>query len=72
MNKKVLRVKSETETGLNKTFINQSTGATITLEQAITQINKGNPTYEGYHVVNRQGVDYIRSNPDNSQTNNIE
>ncbi len=72
MVQKNLKVKSETSTGLNTSFINKNTGATISLNQAITQINRGNPTYDGYHVVHGENSDYIRSNPDRSKNNNIE
>ena len=73
MHNKILKVKEESNTGLNTSFINEATGRTISREQAIDQINKGNPTYEGYHVVSgNNGADYIRSNPDKSSKNNIE
>lgn len=72
MDKKVLRVKDETVSGFNKSFINEATGRTIGVEQVIDQINKGNPTYSDYHVVNGTTGDYVRSNPDRSKKNNIE
>lgn len=72
MNKKILKVKEESDSGLNITFINESSGRTIGLEQVIEQINKGNPTYEDYHVVKGRTGDYVRSNPDRSEENNIE
>lgn len=72
MNKKVLRVKEESESGFNTSFINEQTGRTIGIEQVINQINKGNPSYGDYHVVKGQTGDYVRSNPDSSPKNNIE
>lgn len=63
----------QTESGLNTNFVNINSGRQITREQAITQINKGNPSYDGYHVVkNSNGLDYIRSNPDSKLKNNLE
>lgn len=72
MSKKLLKVKTESSTGLNTSFINQNTGRTITRQQAIEQISKGNPSYNGYHVVSGCNGDYVRSNPDKNQKNNIE
>ena len=72
MNRKVLKVKEETDTGFNTSFVNEKTGRTIGVEQVIEQINKGNPSYDGYHVVNGPTRDYVRSNPDRSHKNNIE
>lgn len=70
---KNLIVKEETDTGLNTSYLNTNTGRTISREQAIEQINNHNPTYEGYHVVEpKNGVPYVRSNPDQSKKNNIE
>ncbi len=68
-----LKVKEESGTGLNIKFINQDTGATIGLNQAITQIRKGNPAYKNYEAVSMAtGTEYIRSKPDKSTRNNIE
>lgn len=73
INKKLLKVKSENERGLNTIFTNLNTGRSISSSQAIEQIQKGNPTYSDYHIVNRSnGTVFIRSNPDKSIKNNIE
>ena len=73
MKDKKLRVVEQTETGLNIGFINRNTGRTIGLEQAIQQIEKGNPSYGDYVVVRKQnGTTYIRSKPDGYEGNNIE
>ena len=65
--------KNTNKTGLNTSFINAKTGRTISREQALNQINKGNPTYNGYHGVTKSdGTSYVRSNPDKSHKNNIE
>lgn len=70
---KNLIVKEETDTGLNTSYLNTNTGRTISREKAVEQITKNNPTYEGYHVVTpKNGVPYVRSNPDQSKKNNIE
>ena len=73
MEMKNLRAVEQNESGLNTIFVNVNTGRHITREQAIAQIEKGNPTYGGYHVVsNPNGLDYIRSNPDSTLANNLE
>ena len=68
-----LRVKSQSKTGLNTHFTNVESGRTIELSQAIRQIEKGNPNYKNYEVVNKSnGTTYIRSKADTSKNNNIE
>ena len=57
----------------NTEFINPKTGGYISLEHAVTQINKGNKNYKDYRVVNRtNGTAYIRSKADERKNNNIE
>jgi len=69
----LLKVIKESETGLNTEFVNKETGRKVSLEQAIKQIDKGNPNYGSYQkVVNPNGVTYIRSKSDNNKKNNIE
>ncbi len=69
----LLKVLKETDTGLNIEFFNKESGRRIELNQAITQINKGNTNYKKYQVVNMaNGTSYIRSKPDKSRKNNIE
>lgn len=68
-----LKVKKESETGLNTEFVNKASGRTISLEQAIKQIDKGNPNYSNYQkVTNPNGTVYIRSKADGNRKNNIE
>lgn len=68
-----LKVSKESQSGLNTEFVNVETGRHIPLEQAITQINKGNKNYKNYQVVNKSnGTSYIRSIADGSKKNNIE
>ena len=63
-----LKVSKENPKGLNTEFVNIET-----LEHAVTQINKGNKSYENYQVVNKaNGTTYIRSIADDSKKNNIE
>lgn len=71
MDKKILKVKEETNSGFNISFLNERTGRTIGVDQVIDQIKKGNPTYDDYHVVNGPTGKYVRSNRDNSTKNNI-
>lgn len=68
-----LKVSKESQSGLNTEFVNVETGRHIPLEQAITQISKGNRNYENYQVVKKtNGTTYIRSKADGVKRNNIE
>lgn len=68
-----LKVSKESASGLNTEFVNVETGRHIPLEQAVTQIIKGNKNYENYQVVNKSdGTTYIRSKADGIKKNNIE
>lgn len=69
----LLKVSEESNTGLNTKFVNVESGRTITLEQAIKQIENGNRNYNGYQTVrNSNGTVYIRSIADGRKKNNIE
>ena len=68
-----LKAIQETSTGLNTKFINTESGRTIELNNAIKQINNGNPNYNGYQAVtNPNGTTYIRSTPNSKKSDNIE
>lgn len=68
-----LKVSKESASGLNTEFVNVETGRCIPLEQAVTQISKGNKHYENYQVVNKfDGTTYIHSKADGIKKNNIE
>ena len=68
-----LKVSKESTSGLNTEFVNVETGRHISLEQAVTQIIKGNKNYMNYQVVNKaDGITYIRSKADGIRNNNIE
>lgn len=67
-----IKVTKQTDTGLNVEFKNAETGYRFTLDHAINQINKGNPNFDDHHIVVRDGVTFIRSNPDKRKNNNIE
>lgn len=68
-----LRVSKESMTGLNTEFVNVDTGRHIPLQQAVQQIQNGNPNYKNYEVVNmKSGTTYVRSKADSSTNNNIE
>lgn len=68
-----LKVVKESKTGLNTDFINTETGRHISLEQAVTQIEKGNKNYKNYQTVKMSnGIKYIRSKADGNEKNNIE
>lgn len=63
----------ETQTGLNTKFVNKESGRTFELNQVITQIEKGNPNYNGYETVHKSnGTVYVRSIPNGRQSDNIE
>jgi len=73
MKQKNLKMTQQTESGLNVEFVNLNSGRHISRQQAIAQIEKGNPSYDGYHIVkNPNGSDYIKSNPDSKPGNNLE
>jgi hypothetical protein len=63
----------ETQSGLNVKFVNTESGRTFGLDQVITQIEKGNPNYNGYETVHKSnGTVYVRSIPNGKQSDNIE
>ncbi len=69
----ILKIIEETSTGLNKKFVNQESGRSVSLEHAVQQIQKGNSSYSNYEVVTKlNGTTYIRSKPDGKYGNNIE
>lgn len=65
---KRLKVIDESETGLNKKFLDLQTGSTVTRGYVADHINE----YEGYHVMRKDNKRIIRSNPDKSKNNNLE
>ena len=70
---KHLRAIEETESGLNTRFVNIESGRTVTREHVIEQIERGNPTYSGYHVVaGANGTEFVRSNPNGKTKDNLE
>lgn len=68
-----LKVSKESISGLNTEFVNVESGRHIPLEQVISQIKKGNKSYDNYQVVNKSdGTMYVRSKADGIKNNNIE
>lgn len=68
-----LKVKEESDTGLNTKFVNEESGRSMSLEHVINQIENGNPNYRNYETVtNPNGTTYVRSKPDGNVENNIE
>ena len=68
-----LKVSKQTKSVLNTQFVNVDSGRHISLNHAIRQIEKGNPSYSGYQTVTmNSGTKYIRSRADHSTKNNIE
>ncbi|MBC2575197.1 DUF3892 domain-containing protein [Peptostreptococcus canis] len=66
---KRISVTKESSTGRNTHFVDNNTGKTMTRNQFVKEINKGN--YENFHVRNINGVDTPVSNPDKSKNNNL-
>ena len=63
-----VKVKSETDTGLNN--IVNINGIDFTNTQAYDKAKKGN--VEGFHgVINKDGTKFIRSNPNKSKKDNL-
>ena len=68
-----LKVTKQSDTGLNMEFVNVDSGRHVSLENAIRQIENGNPNYQRYQTVNLpNGTKYIRSKADGNEKNNIE
>lgn len=66
---KRITVTSESNTGRNQTFKDNYTGKSMTRNQFVNEINKGN--YENFHVREINGVKTPVSNPDASKNNNL-
>lgn len=67
---KRISVTQESSTGRNERFHDNYTGANMTRNQFVRQIQQGN--YDNYHVRNINGVPTPVSNPDRSQRNNLD
>jgi hypothetical protein len=67
----VLRItgRREDEDGAN-THYRLSDGRIVTREEAIIILDDGLLT--GYHIYNRNGVEYLRDNPDTNPADNID
>lgn len=66
---KRITVTRESDTGRNERFHDNRTGADMTRNQFVRQIQQGN--YDNYHVRNINGVPTPVSNPDRSHRNNL-
>lgn len=67
--KKII-VTEETQTGRNKTFLDQSTGKTMSRVQFCDAIESGK--YKNFHVAKINGKRTPRSNPDKNTLNNLD
>lgn len=67
---KKVRVTQETESGRNQHFVDTSTGRRMSREEFVRQIDKGN--YPAYHTRKINGVRTPASNPDKSESNNLD
>lgn len=70
MARKRVTVTQESETGRNERFHDNYTGADMTRNQFVRQIEKGN--YDNYHVREINGVPTPVSNPDGKKNNNLD
>lgn len=69
MNKKPrLEVVDESKTGLNRKFLDNKTGQTLTRGQVADNIKD----YPDYHIMKKDGKRIIRSNPNKSETDNLD
>lgn len=66
---KRITVTKESSTGRNERFHDNFTGADMTRNQFVKQINQGN--YQHFHVRNINGVPTPVSNPDGKTDNNL-
>lgn len=69
--KRVSKTK-ESSTGRNERFRDNYTGEEMTRKKFVSEIEKGNPAYDNYHVRKINGVDTPVSNPDQSTNNNLD
>jgi|3_EtaG_2_1085321.scaffolds.fasta_scaffold02846_2 hypothetical protein len=70
MARKRVSVTSESDSGRNKAFHDNYTGADMTRGQFVREIERGN--YPNHHVRNINGVKTPVSNPDGSTNNNLD
>jgi len=66
---KRITVTQETDTGRNERFRDNNTGAEMTRNQFVREIERGN--YPKYHIREIDGVKTPASNPDKSELNNL-
>ncbi len=59
----------EDERGRN-THFRLSDGRIVTLGEAVVMVESGN--LPGYHIYERDGVKYLRDNPDTKESDNID
>lgn len=64
---KRLEAIEQSKTGLNKKFIDKSTGQIFTRGQIADNIDN----FPGYHIMRKDGKRIIRSNPDGKENNNL-
>ena len=66
---KRIKVTSESDSGRNERFYDNSTGANMTRAQFVREIERGN--YPNYHVRKINGVKTPAANPDGNRNNNL-
>jgi hypothetical protein len=69
MARKRVVVTSESSTGRNQKFRDNSTGREMTRSQFVRQIESGQ--YQNYHIRDINGVKTPVSNPDGKKNNNL-
>jgi hypothetical protein len=70
MNRKNIKVTSESDSGRNKQFFDPNNNRTMSRAQFANRIESGE--YSGYHVRNMNGLRTPVSNPDHSERNNLD
>jgi hypothetical protein len=67
---RVIRGNKDGENGENQTYRIPGRGSAIPREQIVNEIKQGqHPKHSTYR---RNGVDYVRSNPDSQEKNNVD
>lgn len=69
MGRQRISVTNESNTGRNQKFKDNYSGANMTRNQFVKEINSGN--YDNYHTRNINGVATPCSNPDSTTNNNL-
>jgi len=67
---KKIRGNKDGENGENQTYRIQGRGSDIPREQVVREVKQGK--HPDHSIYTRDGVEYVRSNPDSQQQNNVD